>query len=311
MRRKEIKDIMGWNGSGGGSTPIKPKVTAKKPSPIRGIVAGALVCVLAIGAYFVFFSGSEKAQKEEVKKQPARIKEVKPAAAPKAEPVKELTDAEKRQKEIERYEKIFEGKEMPKGIKARIYYLKHPPESSYEVKVPHEYLRHHSERSIASIVLAEPGTEFLDVLQFGSSFNEDFVNALVDKIEIKEDDDEETRRVKEDVTAAKKEIARICREEAKAPNEVMNEYAKMMYDLGKFNRNLIQQLHEVRFNPDMSDEDVKDFFRAANKMREERGMAPIKVPSLAYRALSLSRMSERQAAKKAAAELSAAADEAK
>ena len=75
---------MGWNGSGGGSTPVKPKVTAKKPSPIRGLIAGGAVVVLAAVAYFAFFSGSEKPQNDEVGKKPAKIKEVTPAAAPKA-----------------------------------------------------------------------------------------------------------------------------------------------------------------------------------------------------------------------------------
>ena len=72
---------MSWNGSGqrGNSTPIQPKAK-KKPSPIRGLIAGGLVCVLAVGAHFVFFAGSEKPQAEKVEEDRGRIKEVKPAA---------------------------------------------------------------------------------------------------------------------------------------------------------------------------------------------------------------------------------------
>ena len=89
---------MGWNGSDrrGNSTPVKPKGKyppseasfakqsgyrgAKKPSPIRGLVAGVLVCVLAVGAYLVFFAGSENSKTERVEKESGRIKEVRPAA---------------------------------------------------------------------------------------------------------------------------------------------------------------------------------------------------------------------------------------
>lgn len=80
---------MSWNGSGqrGNSAPIQPKAK-KKPSPIRGLVAGGLVCVLAVGAHFVFFAGSERPQAEKVKKDRGRIKEVTPAAAKKQEGVK-------------------------------------------------------------------------------------------------------------------------------------------------------------------------------------------------------------------------------
>lgn len=75
---------MGWNGSGQkGAAPAQPKVTTKKPSPIRGLIAGgAAVVVLAVVAYFVFFSSSEKPQAEKSDKDRGRIKEVTPAAAP-------------------------------------------------------------------------------------------------------------------------------------------------------------------------------------------------------------------------------------
>lgn len=59
----------------------------KAPSAIRGIVAGLVVVAIAAVVYFVFFTGSEKPQKEVAKKQSTKIKEVAPAAAPKAEPV--------------------------------------------------------------------------------------------------------------------------------------------------------------------------------------------------------------------------------
>lgn len=80
---------MSWNGSGqrGNSTPVQPKAK-KKPSPIRGLIAGGLVCVLAVGAHFVFFAGSEKPQAEKVEEDRGRIKEVAPAAAKKQEGVK-------------------------------------------------------------------------------------------------------------------------------------------------------------------------------------------------------------------------------
>ena len=73
---------MGWNGSDrrGNSTLVKPKGKyppseasfakqsgyrgAKKPSPVRGIVAGAVVVVLAAVAYFAFFSGSDLTQEQ-------------------------------------------------------------------------------------------------------------------------------------------------------------------------------------------------------------------------------------------------------
>ena len=80
--------MAGWNGSGmgGNSTPVKPKVTAKKPSPVRGLIAGGLVIVLAAIAYFAFFSGSDTpSQEAKASSRPTSIKTAK-ATLPSAKP---------------------------------------------------------------------------------------------------------------------------------------------------------------------------------------------------------------------------------
>lgn len=88
---------MAWNGSndkGGanGQTSVKKKTKAGKPSPLRGVVAGALVVAFVVGMYFVFFSGFGRAGKVEVKehdagKKPGSIKVVEPVKLPDYRPV--------------------------------------------------------------------------------------------------------------------------------------------------------------------------------------------------------------------------------
>lgn len=73
---------MAWNGSDGKVATSASRTAAKKPSCVRGLIAGLVVVVLAAGAYFVFFSGTEKPQNVEKRKKPSVIKEVKPAPAP-------------------------------------------------------------------------------------------------------------------------------------------------------------------------------------------------------------------------------------
>lgn len=68
--------MAGWNGSRGGSTPQQPKVTVKKPSPIRGLIAGGVVVVLAAVAYFAFFADSERPRKVGADENGGRIKDV-------------------------------------------------------------------------------------------------------------------------------------------------------------------------------------------------------------------------------------------
>ena len=95
---------MGWNGSDrrGNSTPVKPKGKyppseasfakqsgyrgAKKPSPIRGLVAGAVLVAAVIGCCFAFFSGSDApSQEAKASSRPTSIKTAK-ATLPSANP---------------------------------------------------------------------------------------------------------------------------------------------------------------------------------------------------------------------------------
>lgn len=293
---------MAWNGSDNtGSVPAKPAGSkpAASGSVTKVLLSAAVVAALcaAVVVCFLLRDSGKPVPKAPEKPSGGKIAEVAPAATNRAvkaeEPTKPLTAEEKRLKEIAEIEARYAGKEMPNGIATHLYYLKNPPKISITTKRPYDCFAYTAERSIASLVLAEPGTEFLDQLEFGASFDNEFVNALLAKNEPAEGDDEKTLAMKSAVDEAKHEIARICREEGKKPSEVMNEYAKMMYDLGKFERNIREMVSEARRNPDLSDDDVIDFLEAANKLREERGLPPFKIPSLAKRGLMLAHRAER------------------
>ena len=77
---------MAWNrGSGEQGQPAKK---AAPPSKVRGLVAGiAVVAIAGIGAWF-FLRGDKSADAQEDARRRGRIKEVTPAAAPKATPEK-------------------------------------------------------------------------------------------------------------------------------------------------------------------------------------------------------------------------------
>lgn len=294
---------MSWNGSNQSKTAASrpggqsPAAKSENSGLTYFLIFIVVVAVAAGGAYFAL-RGNRGGQSpgEQPESSCGKIAEVAPAtnrAESVKPPSKPLTAEEKRLKEIAEIEAKYAGKEMPNGIATHLYYLKNPPKISITTKRPYDCFAYTAERSIAGLVLAEPGTEFLDVLEFGASFDNEFVNALLAKNEPAEGDDEKTREMKAAVDEAKHEIARICREEGKKPSEVMNEYAKMMYDLGKFERNIREMVSEARMNPDLSDDDVIDFLKAANRLREERGLPAIKIPSLARRGLMLAHRAER------------------
>ena len=300
---------MAWNGSN--SAARGPQTAEARPrsavsnnnnrSLLRGVCA-AIAVAIGAGAAWWLLSRNGEAPTEPAKEVPAtkQIAEVQPSPPPnekaeKSPEEKPLTEREKRLK----YYKDKYGDNIPENLKPVVYFLEHPPQKTFKVQGDTPYLRHPSERHIAGLVLKEPGTLFVMKPEYGESFDKDFINALVDKIEIYDNDPEDVRRVKQDVELAKKEIAAICRKEGKTPSEVMNEQAAAMFELGRYQRDLETELDKIYDSPELTDAEVDDFCRAANKLLEGKGLAPLALPDMSRRSVRLA-YNERVAARKAA-----------
>ena len=283
---------MAWNKND--SSKQRDKGRGRQGAPFVLLVPLVLL-VLAIGVWWAVRGGGGAAPKPKAPRGVGKIAEATPTAAPrpaKAER-REPTKEEKRLAEIRRYEERY-GTNMPPGIKARVYFLKNPPKTVYTIKNKYAFLRHPAERTIASLVTVEPGTFMLDRLEFGESFNRDFVAAQLDRSKPLDDDDEETREVKELVGETMREIADIQRKEGKLPSEIMNEHAKFLYEMGQLESSLEQELVKARNDPSVSDQDVEDLFAAANKIRKERGLPEWDIPDFSRRSVRLLRKMKRK-----------------
>lgn len=275
---------MSWNRPKTVEQPDAAK--SKRPARNRRAVVFGLLAIGALVSCWLVFRPHEKPVSTSDDHRKGRIKEVQPAAAPKAEPAKPEKELSYNEKKLKYYREKY-GDNLPENLKPVVYYLEHPPKQIFGQKGAADFLRHSSERQIAGVALKEPGTLFIIQPTFDERFNRDFINAMVDKIEINEDDSEEVRAIKEDVTAAKKEIAAICKKEGKKPSEVMNELAASMYELGRYRQTLEAEISKVRDNPDCSDADFEDFVKAANLMLKNKGMPEMAMPNLARRSFRL------------------------
>lgn len=203
----------------------------------------------------------------------------------------------KRERDLKQIRDLY-GDNIPENLKPVVYFLEHPPKQVFKVKSNLSYFRHPSERKIAGVAFAEPGSYFVVKPEFDEAFNKDFINALVDKIEINEDDSDEVKVGKSAMTELKKEIADICRKEGKTPSEVMNEHASSMFELGLYQRDLEKEIERIHTNPDYTDADVEDFCKAANELLESKGLPPMPFPDLTRRSIHIQR-AQRQAEKRA------------
>ena len=292
VRRKELKDIMGWNGSGGGSAPVEPKVTyppseasfakqsgyrgAKKPSPIRGLIAGGLVCVLAVGAYFAFFSGDEKPQDENADKGRGRIKEVAPAR------VSSTNGSTVARPEANKTAKpaatnaaaVATADASANKPKPKPKY--HDPYGMIKKAIYDEVFENECDRDIAAFLVIEPGTSLLgDESTYYEGYDEIFLESIKEPIIVKSDDTEEVKNLKRAVIEVKADLkARL--DKGESVEAILRETRKEFRELGLFKEELQGQVDELCAKENLTAEDVDDCVKAANLMLEGRGCAPFR-----------------------------------
>jgi len=308
---------MSWNGSNnkkvesgkkverrGGISPEGGARAAKQALAVcghRGLIAGGIV-VLVGGLSAWFILGRERmpsAPQSDESASSSQITEVKPHVvtnvveeAPKKKKYSEMTNAEKLKELQDKY-----GDNPPPGVAQVMYFLKNPPKKGFKTKGSTPYLRHASERYIAGVGLASPGTRFFVEPHLDPRFDRDFEMALKTPIEINDDDTPDVVETKKAVEAIKQEIAQMSAETGKQPSEIIYEHAKTMYELGQYQLELEKQIEKVRSNPDFSDEDYLDYVRAANEMLKNKGIDEMPLPNVTRRAFQLEharRMQERR-----------------
>ena len=136
----------------------------------------------------------------------------------------------------------------------------------------HEF-KHPVENEIAALIMAQPGEPLVGEPDY-SNMKQDFVNALIDKIEISEDDSEMDRELKQNVEELKKELA----ERVKNGEDIVEIFKEARRELrlsADYKQNLNEVVLEQLYDPDISDEDLATTMQAANKMLEDKGIEPI------------------------------------
>lgn len=189
---------MAWNRSSVESAPVK-KVERRKTRLCP--VLGVLCLVLGVGAYFIFSSG-DKPVRVAGHRAPGAIKEVKPAAAPKARPVE--TNAESKAEEPRR--PLTEKEKQLAEIKEKIKHLnprRIPPPNPYKTA---------TDQVLAMLFSIEPGMRPMPFPPLSKKERENIVGILVSKIPINEEDSERLRFQKETVNEVKKEMLKYIKE---------------------------------------------------------------------------------------------------
>ena len=276
--------MAGWNGSDRkGAAPVQPKVTAKKPSPVRGIVAGAVVVVLAVVAYFAFFSGSEKPQKVVEQKKPSAIKEVAPSistnkvAAAEEKPNPNL-ETYRDARGILRY-KVGNGRVPDPNLKTHKNTPTRDKDGNKRFGSKYTIFENRSENEIARLISMPPGTQMFGTRRYDDKFEADFLKSCETPIIVEKGDSEYVKNLKKAMNETKIEIRnRMAAGEKLA--DILTETRKELQRLATYRRDLKRETADMLQSGTLSDQDADDVITAANKMLEQKGLNPIPKSSL-------------------------------
>ena len=138
------------------------------------------------------------------------------------------------------------------------------------------------EHEIATLLTIEPGGALFGSVRYDKRFEQDFINSLMEPVNIDEEDSEEDKQLKKDVEATKCELA----ERIKAGEDlatILTETREEVRRLAAIKQDIMTLAREEMSKAELSDTDIKDYYEAVNKLLEQNGIAPIKAGSLMKR----------------------------
>ena len=264
------------------------------PRTLRGLAAG-MVVVLGAAVAFYFFTRPETAKPRVEKAPPKQIKEVTPAAPrPRAqEPEKPVE--EKKVDPNARPTKVGETVNgyilLPSGRMHRVLGVV-TNSATAAIKGKYEIFNHACENEIAGFLSMEPGQGLVGTPRYNGRFKRDFLESLEEPIVVSPDDSPEDALLKRNVIKAKMDL-KDALDRGEDIEQIMLDTRKELQDLARYKLELTQQMHDiVKENAEMSTEDMEALLEAANKMLDEKGIAPMSFGPLTRRKIMMMREQE-------------------
>ena len=275
---------MAWNGSTGrGERPqSKPRQPKRRPQgllvAVCGLVVLAGVCVVA----WVMSGGEKPTQKPD---GPRKVKKATPVVSSNTKPAKPVAQEESPGVRTNRWGEVVKRQKPETYVDERgiLRYKKgngrvpNPEDFKNPTRIStrgnmHEF-KHPVENEIAVLIMAQPGEMLVGEPDY-SNMKQDFVNALIDKIEIDEDDSEMDRELKQNVEELKKELAERVKN-GEDLVEILKEARRELRMSADYKQNLNDVILEQLYDPSISDDELARTMQAANKMLEAKGIEPI------------------------------------
>lgn len=274
------------------ATGKKPRKAATGGAPIsgklKGLVALVAVCVVGAVAYLLVSQDAPKPTKPVEKKvEKKSIEVVKPEYTPVERPVVAKVEPPKPKK-------YWQEDVMPPNLseaQQRKWKHMHRPPPGYtndtsRTEAPPEYaiFDHPCENTIAGYLTMTPGETLVGSPSFGKKFTEKFLESLKNPIVITQDDTPEQAELKRLMIDTKIDL-KARYDEGEDIGKILENTHEEYQRLASLKMDIQQAFSEFKNNPDATMEDVDDFLKAANKLLEEKGVAPLTMSPIAKRML--------------------------
>ena len=267
--------------SEGGASGRRAGRRAGRPRPglAKGVVAGIVVVVGALGAFWWLTRGEPAGSGEdEAKPRPGKIAE-KASAAPRPKAAAPVREAAPKPPKPQRVGEIRDGKMLMVDGRLRTMSKHAVTTTVARISVADRTFERSTDRMLAHILEMEPGETLIgDSALLYKGFDKEFVKSLDTPIIYDKDDDVYVKELKAGVLALRQELKeRMAAGED--INAVLAETRDQMQELGLYRQELKEQVVQLTQDRDLSQEDYDTIIQAANKMLEERGSKPLELPT--------------------------------
>lgn len=266
---------------------------------LKGLVAGAIVVVGAAVAAWLLWPHAKRPLSTSTSTSTSLIKDVAPSVSTNAPAVAEApVDPNADPPGTYRDEKGV--LRQPGGMRVK------DPKRNHIVVTPPDFLTrppvftNMADREIASLVSFRPGERVIGTpRKVDERFEKAFVEALLSGRQINPDDPPRVRQLKEDVYEAKREIAKRIKA-GETLSDIIEGARQERVALAENREALLKELDGATLRNDLSDAEVGDFVRAANKMLSEKGMRTLDERSFLARRFYLQKKRQQKEAKEEA-----------
>lgn len=271
---------MAWNRNDTAAPKKAVKGGGLSPA-VKGIVAGAVVIVGALVAFFVISGGEKKPAKAVKEKKPAVIAEVKLAAAPTvveaAKPSAEKPKAEKPKtdgtwlsKKVTRREVVTNGTMAVETI-----YTEDGKKHKYYHDTAKPVFDNASDQVLALVTADDPHGNAPPLPALGPGFENEFADSLKKEIVIDDNDSEAVKEVKERVKQARQAMLDAMGAGMSA-QDVIAEHRKMVEENAAMRMDAVKGLREYLDKGDA--EGAREYLETMNKALDQMGIMRIEMP---------------------------------